>query len=213
MSAAIQHGQKAKIQYVQMGNNPQPPTIDPTISIDNCTISTTPTITLDMGTTNSYTVPITSYTMDVTYDINWNVITQAAQHAAVAAQQMGQSIQQVTTAMGTASGLLGPTAPRGFNRYVNGSDLLEEFIKYLGEQGVRQSEVMSLPIDLFIRWLVIRACEADEVEPNITLELPALPPQPRCLGCQRYLSRNASPPPLHDARCAERYFTRIKKVA
>lgn len=97
--------------------------------------------------------------------------------------------------------------PRAFNPYISASDLLEEFIGFVGTEGVRQRDVLALPIDLFVRWLIIRACEEDQEEPNVTLDLPAPPPQPRCLGCQRFMAR-ATPLPLHGQRCASLYFDR-----
>lgn len=103
-----------------------------------------------------------------------------------------------------------PRPPSGFNRYVNASDLLEEFIRFLGDEGVRQGEVMSLPVELFIKWLIIKACEHDGEEPNVTLVLPAPKQQPRCLGCQRFLPA-ATAVPMHDARCAGFYFARQRR--
>lgn len=50
---------------------------------------------------------------------------------------------------------------REFNKYVSSSDVLEAFIKDVGKLGVKQSEVFSLPIELFINWLIIRAAEKD----------------------------------------------------
>lgn len=96
--------------------------------------------------------------------------------------------------------------PTGFNRYVNASDLMEEFIAYCGEHGTRQSEMKEMPVDLFIKWLIIRACEEDQEDPNVTLEIPHRK-QPRCLGCQRYLKRD-SRVPLHNDGCAARYFAK-----
>lgn len=94
--------------------------------------------------------------------------------------------------------------PRAFNRYINASDLLEEFIRWLGTQRVRQRQVLELPLDLFVKWLVIRACEEDQEEPNVTLELPAPPPRLRCVQCQRYMPK--SKVPFDRAVCAVRYF-------
>lgn len=100
-------------------------------------------------------------------------------------------------------------APREFNKYINGSDLMEEFIRYCGTLGVRQGEIMEIPIDSFIKWLIIEACVLDKEEPEVTLELgPA--PQPRCLGCGRYVPRSL-PMPLHDERCAGFHFARQRK--
>lgn len=108
----------------------------------------------------------------------------------------------------------GQVAPAGpppeFNRFVNASDLLEEFIAWLGGQGVRQGEVLTLPLDLFVKWLIIRACEQDKVEPGVVLALPAAPPQPRCLGCQRFMRRDVHVP-IHDERCSRRYFARASR--
>ena len=97
--------------------------------------------------------------------------------------------------------------PREFNRYINASDLLEEFIAWVGSQGIRQSEFADLPVDLFIKWLVIRACEEDQEEPNVVLELPSPAKQPRCLGCQQFMPRTAEIP-LHGPKCAEMHFNR-----
>lgn len=99
------------------------------------------------------------------------------------------------------------TPHEGFNKYVNASDLLEEFIAFLGTEGVRKGEIMALPVELFIKWLVIRACEVDREEPGVVLTLPAPRPQPRCLGCGRWMAR-ATPLPLHGARCASWHFAR-----
>lgn len=96
--------------------------------------------------------------------------------------------------------------PRPFNRYINASDLMEEFIRYAGEQGVRQGEVLDLPVVLFIKWLVIRACEEDQEEPDVILEL-GPKPQPRCLGCQRFMRRDTTLP-LHGQECAAHLFNR-----
>lgn len=97
--------------------------------------------------------------------------------------------------------------PLEFNKYINASDLMEEFIKWVGSEGVRRREVMTLSIDLFIKWLIIRACEEDQEEPNVTLQLPAPKPQPRCLGCGRWIKAEEVVH-LHDARCANYYYAR-----
>jgi hypothetical protein len=87
---------------------------------------------------------------------------------------------------------------REFNRYVNASDLLEEFMAFVRPLGVRRGELLRLPLELFIRFLIVRAAEADgdvlpEAEAGPPLEaqvrkaLP--PPRPRCLGCGRFLRR------------------------
>lgn len=98
-------------------------------------------------------------------------------------------------------------APREFNKYINASDLLEEFIAYLGTEHVRQGEVLKLPMDLFVKWLIIRACEQDGEEPDVILQLPAPKKQPRCIGCGRYMAHDVLMP-LHDERCARFHFRR-----
>jgi hypothetical protein len=54
---------------------------------------------------------------------------------------------------------------REFNEFINATDLMEEFIRFLGKYNVRQDEVLQIPVELFINWLVIKACEKDREEP------------------------------------------------
>lgn len=147
----------------------------------------------------------------------WIMLNNAAQTATMqVAQWWSTSTGNVTLPIligGTGGG--GGTwsqaerrPPEGFNRYINASDLMEEFIGYLAGEGVRQREVLGLPLDLFIKWLIIRACEEDREEPNVTLALPARPAQPRCLGCQRFMALQTRLP-LHGPACAGRYFERV----
>lgn len=98
-------------------------------------------------------------------------------------------------------------APLEFNKYINASDMLEEFIKWVGKEGVRRHEVMGLPLELFIKWLIIQACEQDGEEPNVQLALPAPRHQPRCLGCGRWMKAEEVIY-MHDQRCAGFYYTR-----
>lgn len=95
-------------------------------------------------------------------------------------------------------------SPLPFNRYINASDLLEEFIAFVGAEGVRAGEVFGLPVELFIKWLIIRACEEDQEEPNVELALPAPQAQPRCIVCKRFLRRHTDVP-FDRRRCMERY--------
>lgn len=81
---------------------------------------------------------------------------------------------------------------RDFNPFINVSDRLEEFIDFCGKQGVRQGEMLELPLSLFIGWLVIQAAKADkEPEPPVAL-LPDLRRRivPRCPGCGRFTLSN-----------------------
>ncbi len=103
--------------------------------------------------------------------------------------------------------------PREFNKFINASDLLEEFIEWLGAQDIRQSEVMGLPLEYFIKWLVIRACEVDQEEPNV--EMPALPApkaKHRCLNCGQFMFLSVILP-LHAGYCADRYFQKQEALA
>ena len=98
--------------------------------------------------------------------------------------------------------------PEGFNRYVNASDLLEEYIRWLGEQRVRSAQVLGLPLELFVKWLVLRACEQEGEEPGLTLELPSPRRHSRrCAGCGRFIAA-AAPVPFHGPSCSGRYFAR-----
>ena len=51
---------------------------------------------------------------------------------------------------------------REFNRYVNASDLLEEFIGDMASLGINQKQFLALPINAFITWLVLKASQADD---------------------------------------------------
>jgi hypothetical protein len=90
---------------------------------------------------------------------------------------------------------------REFNRYVNASDLLEEFVDFVASVGgINKEGFLGLPVELFIRWLVIRAAEADGDEaPEDEMALkahPALLPAPtaaisyrNCKCCGRFVTR------------------------
>lgn len=80
--------------------------------------------------------------------------------------------------------------PAAFNRYINGSDLLQEFIRFLGQHRVRKGEALKMSLELFIQWLIIEAAKADNEEPPIQLRLPA--PKLRCLQCKRILRRKTA---------------------
>lgn len=80
--------------------------------------------------------------------------------------------------------------PRILNKYLNAADLLEEFIKDLAPLGVRQGEVLEIPIELFINWLVVRAAEEDGHDaPDDIPALPSAKPSPRCKCCGRFIPR------------------------
>lgn len=83
---------------------------------------------------------------------------------------------------------------REFNPFVNASDKIEDFIRFCGDQGIRQGEMLDLPIKLFIGWLIIEAAKADrEPEPNVPLITDLRRhTTPRCLGCGRFIRRDAA---------------------
>ena len=81
---------------------------------------------------------------------------------------------------------------RDFNPFLNASDKIEDFIRFCGSVGVKQDEMMDIPIRLFIAWLVIEAAKADgEPEPADVPLLPDLKARakPRCRSCGRFTSR------------------------
>ncbi len=89
---------------------------------------------------------------------------------------------------------------------------MEAFIRYVGDLGVRQGEVLSLPLDLFIKWLILEAAKRDD-EPApedvvIVIE------QPRCLGCQRWMPKCAESRkvPFCEAACLAMYSNRQRAV-
>lgn len=84
---------------------------------------------------------------------------------------------------------------REFNKYLNASDLIEEFIRFLGKhKKVRQSDILSVPIETFINFLIYQSAIADGLEPEQQTYLRAsrLPrlAAPRCGYCQRFVRRD-----------------------
>lgn len=79
---------------------------------------------------------------------------------------------------------------RDFNTFLNASDKLEAFIKFCGTLGVRQDEMLNIPVKHFIAWLIVESARADnEPEPDILL-LADLRKQakPHCASCGRFIS-------------------------
>lgn len=61
---------------------------------------------------------------------------------------------------------------RDFNRYINASDLIEEFIGYLAGLGLTEQEILSVPINVFIAFLIVKASQVDgDTEPVRELQL------------------------------------------
>lgn len=73
-----------------------------------------------------------------------------------------------------------------FNPFLNASDKLEEFIRFCGTIGVKQGDMLGIPIKNFVQWLVIEAARADG-QSDVPLELPDLT-KPRCRSCGRFMS-------------------------
>lgn len=84
---------------------------------------------------------------------------------------------------------------REFNKYLNASDLLEEFVQYCGREKISQSEFRDLPLSLFIMWLIVRVAETDREDPGEALPLLTSGIRERkahthrCGCCGRFLSR------------------------
>lgn len=82
---------------------------------------------------------------------------------------------------------------REFNPYINASDLLEDFIRDLGDLGVRQGEVLRVPVLAFVHWLIRKAAQKDgdplEQLPPIQAALPAPMKKilHRCNSCGRFI--------------------------
>lgn len=80
---------------------------------------------------------------------------------------------------------------REFNRYINASDLLEAFIEDLGKSGIKQGEVLSIPIEMFINWIIHKSAEQDgEVIPK---DIPSLEDNrykhPKCKYCGCFIKK------------------------
>lgn len=106
------------------------------------------------------------------------------------------------TIFGTAGGNAGfgqnsppnppPIDPRVLNEYLNASDLLEKFIADVGDLGARQGDILSIPLELFINWLVCKSAEEDGHRPPEGLK--ALPSNvtpirnDRCRCCGQFIT-------------------------
>lgn len=94
---------------------------------------------------------------------------------------------------------------REFNRYLNASDLVAEFIEAVGLIGLTSREILKVPVELLIAFLVVRAAEADGEDVPVrersmldgardaVLRLPAPAPAPRgqnrCACCGRFFPK------------------------
>jgi hypothetical protein len=82
---------------------------------------------------------------------------------------------------------------REFNQFINASDLLEAFIGDLGDLGVKQDQVLNVPIETFINWLIFKAAEqdGDDVPPDVPLLESSVTPHkhPKCLCCGKFIKK------------------------
>jgi hypothetical protein len=102
---------------------------------------------------------------------------------------------------------------RDFNPFLNASDKIEEFIAFCGEHGVRQGEMLELPLNLFIGWLVLEAAKADrEPEPSLPL-LADLRKRAfsRCRSCGRFMKETMAAKKIEF--CASSCFERTYQKA
>ncbi len=107
---------------------------------------------------------------------------------------------------------------REFNPYISASDLLEHFIREVGQiDGVEQTEVLRLPIEAFIHWLILAAAKRDgdstEHLPTVEAALPKPPPPPprtlpRCLFCGRFIKSAWARAQL--TFCSPEHFERLR---
>src|SRR3990167_3647894 len=84
---------------------------------------------------------------------------------------------------------------RDWSPHLNASDMLADFVKYVGGLGVKQTEAPGLPLELFVNWLIIEASERDhdavpdDVVPVGEHKRLKEMLRPRCLVCQRFIPR------------------------
>lgn len=103
---------------------------------------------------------------------------------------------------------------RDFNRYINVSDRIEEFIAFCGAHAVRKDEMLQLPLKLFIGWLILEAAKADQVDdlPDVRL-IPDLRQAvlPRCVSCGRFIQKAFKQKKLEFCRplCFEKHWATV----
>lgn len=100
---------------------------------------------------------------------------------------------------------------REFNPFLNASDKLENFIQFCRQQGIRKDEMLQLPINLFIGWLILEAAKADaEPEPEEIKLLPALKKiiSPHCKACGKFIRHELVKRQINFCKptCFEKYY-------
>jgi hypothetical protein len=102
-----------------------------------------------------------------------------------------------------------------FNKFINASDLLEMFIKDCGKLGAKQGQILEIPIELFINWLILNAAKADGDEPpDDVLALPeAIERHPRCKRCGRYTHRYKDANGIHfcNGVCTDKFIEKKRR--
>ena len=83
---------------------------------------------------------------------------------------------------------------REFNEYINASNLVEKFIRFLGSNyKVRQDQVLKIPIELFIIWLIAEAAEKDgepaPIETKLIPEKLSNRHKGRCRYCGKFIPK------------------------
>lgn len=100
------------------------------------------------------------------------------------------------------------TRNRAFNKYINASDLLEQFISDMGKLGAVQSNILNVPIETFINWLIFKAAEQDGEEPDKKF-LPK--PQHRCKWCGKFMLTQLAKEGFNfcNPKHSEKYFLKL----
>lgn len=103
---------------------------------------------------------------------------------------------------------------REFNPYINASDLIAKFIRYVGTLRVRPDQVAHLPLGLFVNWLVVEAAEMDavpvpaEVVPVPKNRLLKATVSPRCLWDGKFVPRGRAFAYCNPS-CATRHYEKV----
>lgn len=209
----------------------------PCVLSDGTGISIKWAVTGDSGTTSAMTVPIRAYKSNYTYDD----VAEAWYEGMANDRAMRQILDKGKAYRLPDGSMLNiddagnyqiedkdakvtykANRVREFSPHLNASDMLAQFVKYVGSLGVKQSEVLGLPLELFINWLIIEAAERDQdpVPGDVVpvQQHPALKAvrKPTCRACgkfiplERHKLRFPFCDPMHAERYIEKHRLRIK---
>lgn len=108
---------------------------------------------------------------------------------------------------------------REFSPHVNASDLVAQFIEYVGKLGVRRRDVPHLPLNLFVHWLIVEAAERDQDPlpqdvvplPNNRLLKSYIQPHCAYTRCRRFIRRDQTIRGVGYCApvCATRHLTQV----